>query len=156
MRFKPTGFFATGAAAGAASSSSSSSASLSEVDEEEDGEGERTDFWSLVFFGASVISISESLASLSELELELDPEAELLSLSESLLELAEGLEVDAVFSHVLKISNRAGAFLTSVWVLRAFNSFARAVLVAVKPLEDRKAEMAASNCGGTTDLPSVD
>jgi hypothetical protein len=111
LRFTPVCFFTAGEGMGAASSSLSSSASLSELElEEEDEEGEDARAALVSFLGASSISTSESLASLSELEL--------LSLSESLLslsELEESLDSFAAdfFSHDWKMSRRDGALFTS-------------------------------------------
>jgi hypothetical protein len=134
LRFTPVGFLAGGAGVGAAESSSSSSASLSELDEaeEEEGDEERD-------LGASPMLTSESLASLSLSLLE----SESLSLSELLLEPPE------VLSRVWKSSTREGAFLTSALVLPFFfSSAAKAVLVAEKPLLERKDATAPSNWGG--------
>jgi hypothetical protein len=139
LRFTPADFLAAGAGVEAASSSSSSSASLSEEEEDDDeGEGERA-FWSFTALGASSISTSESLESLSESELE----SALLSLSLSELELEESL-----FSQARKISSKDGAFFASVLPIVFFNSFSNAVLVVTKPLPDRKEEIDARSRGG--------
>lgn len=137
LRFTPADFLAAGAGVGAASSSSSSSASLSELEEEE-GEEERA-FWSFTALGASSISTSESLESLSDSELE----SALLSLSLSELELEEPF-----FSQAWKISSKDGAFFASALLMAFFNSFSKAVLVVLKPLLDRKEEIDARSCGG--------
>lgn len=137
FRFTLVGFFAAGAGMGAASSSSSSSASLSELEEEEAEEEEGDDSRAalLSFLGASSILTSESLASLSELELEV------LSLSE--LELDEALEAGS-FSQDWKTSTRDGAFLTFVGVLPVlFRSFVKAALAPENPLSERNVETAA-------------
>lgn len=152
FRFTPVTVFAAGAGVGAASSSSSSSASLSELeeevdDEEEDGDDARDAFVS--FLGASFISTSESLSALSELEL--------LSLSDSLLELDELLElgegealVTGFFSHDWNSSSREGAFFTAVGALPALlSSFSKAALAPENPWSERNLETAASSCGET-------
>lgn len=155
FRFTPVSFFAAGAGVGAARSSSSSSASLSELedgeDEEEDDDDDARDALTS-FFGASFISTSESLSSLSELELEL----ELLSLSDSLLEdellglEEEGALEAGFFSHDWKSSSKDGTFFTFAGVLPArLRSFSKAAPAPENPLSERKVETAASSCGET-------
>lgn len=139
MRFKLVETFAAGAGEGAASSSSSSSASLSELDELDEGDEERA------FLGASAISTSESSLSLSEDELseslELEESDDSLSLSEDPLD---------EFWEASKISSKDGALLISAFAFPFFfNSFSNEALVAENPCWDKKAEIAAKNCGDT-------